>query len=66
MNTQDNPTGLKGIRFVEWARPADSDIDYDALFMGFGFSRLAQLPGADVTSSRCITCIESTTSIAGR
>ncbi len=49
MNTQDNPTGLKGIRFVEWARPADSDIDYDALFMGFGFSRLAQLPGADVT-----------------
>ena len=44
-----NPVGLKGIRFVEWARPADSDVDFDALFMAFGFSRLAQLPAADVT-----------------
>lgn len=50
MNTHPhNPTGLKGIRFVEWSAPADSDIDYDAMFMAFGFSRLAHLPDADVT-----------------
>lgn len=33
-----NPTGLKGIRFVLWSSPRPDELD--ALFTGFGFSRL--------------------------
>lgn len=41
-----NPTGLKGIRFVEWA--GSDRYDFDGLFRDFGFSRVRTLPDAKV------------------
>lgn len=41
--TGPNPTGLKGIRFVVWTAPHSGPMgpdQLDALFRGFGFSRL--------------------------
>jgi len=40
MTPTDNPLGLRGIAFVAWASPRPAELD--ALFTGFGFSRVAQ------------------------
>ena len=40
MTPTDNPLGLRGIAFVAWSSPTPEALD--ALFTGFGFSRVAQ------------------------
>lgn len=50
MTDTTNPTGLRGIRFVELAS-ADPDA-LDTLLQGFGFSRVQRLPDSDVVLYR--------------
>lgn len=45
----ENPTGLRGIRFVVWSAPTEEGLDrLDALFLGFGFSKIMQHRDADI------------------
>jgi 4-hydroxyphenylpyruvate dioxygenase len=44
--TSENPIGLRGIDFVEFASPEPEKLD--ELFLAFGFSRLARHEGQDV------------------
>lgn len=50
MTDPNNPTGLRGIRFVELASPDSAHLD--ALLLDFGFSRLQRLPDHDVVLYR--------------
>ena len=50
MTDSTNPTGLRGIRFVELASKNPEELD--AILLGFGFSRVQRLPDADVVLYR--------------
>lgn len=43
----ENPIGLRGIEFTEFC--SSPDVDLEALFWGFGFSKTRRRPGKDIT-----------------